>query len=111
MPVTQQLPYPELLKQASSYVRRIDMLQVSYRDGYEQRAEDGINARRTGWSLVWIPLIETKKDDIEAFWEEYTTCETWLWTPPGSTTEMVWRFEDGLSYNQRRRELYYFCTC
>lgn len=91
------LPHDELLQQDSSYARQMAMLSTGYRDGYDQRANDGINHTRTEWQLNWVPLTKAESDDVLEFWELNGTVLEWDWLAPGDTEERTWRFENGVS--------------
>lgn len=74
---------------------------VSFGDGYEQRAPDGINSTRRKWSPVWTMLSEEEKDLLYDFLLARAGVEAFMFNPPPKyapvkalCTEVRW------SYNQ-----------
>jgi len=59
------------------------VIEVPFGDGYGQAAGDGLNSKRTDWSLVWNGLLPAEVTDIKAFLDARGGHETFLWTPTG----------------------------
>jgi phage-related protein len=56
------------------------VLSAKYGDGYEQIAEDGINARLRKWTVNFVRR-NTRSDEIKTFLDSYGLVG-FYWTPP-----------------------------
>ncbi|WP_045860302.1 phage tail protein [Teredinibacter purpureus] len=54
---------------------------VQFGDGYSQRTQDGLNARRTVWPLTFA-LPHADIASVVAFLDEHAGVEPFLWGPP-----------------------------
>jgi phage-related protein len=52
------LPYPEKIHISSDATIKDDVIIVAFGDGYQQRAENGINAQREEWTIIY-PALST----------------------------------------------------
>lgn len=61
-------------------------------DGYEQRAQFGINQNPRMWDLEFIGKTESEADSIEAFFDAAYGVVAFDWTPPvGSAGKWICR--------------------
>jgi phage-related protein len=59
------LPYPEKIHYASSAAITDNVIIVEFGDGHSQRMENGLNAQRETWDIVWAALSKT---EFQAAW-------------------------------------------
>jgi len=59
---------------------------VSFGDGYEQRARDGINNNPAKWTLQFNMRDDTETTEIMSFLEARGGSEGFDWTPPYEAT-------------------------
>ena len=80
------LPFePDISNQASkSGTPRT--LRVEFGDGYNQRADDGINNSGEKWNVGWDGLVMTDANTLEAFLKSHGA-ESFDWTPPGESQQ------------------------
>lgn len=69
----------------------VRFLDVSFGDGYSQRAGDGLNTKTTNPQLTWSALKLTQIDAIEAFFEARNGYEPFYYTLPdeGSARKFI----------------------
>ena len=72
-------------------------LLASFGDGYEQTAEDGINAQRETWTLSWPGIKDAHADSIETFWRSKGKTVAFRYTVPGRATQKRYKFNSALS--------------
>ena len=65
---------------------------ATFGDGYEQRSEPGLNARRNRVTLVWPVLEKASADDLEAFLVARGGSEAFLYAAPRDI-ERKWRVD------------------
>ncbi|UCV26804.1 phage tail protein [Ferribacterium limneticum] len=61
------------------------VLSAKFGDGYEQRAEDGINSVRSRWNLVFSKRTLADVNAMSAFLRLKKGAEPFDWAPPGET--------------------------
>ena len=77
---------------------------VAFGDGYEQRTVYGENQDPKQWTLTWQNLSETDSDTLEVFFEARAGKESFVWTPPDTTTSYRWvcsSWTKSIPYNNR----------
>lgn len=60
----------------------------SFGDGYEQRAQFGINANAQKWNLTFKARLDEEANAIDAFLQSMGALQSFFWTPPGETTPL-----------------------
>ena len=59
------------------------VLEAEFGDGYSQRAQDGLNAERETWSVIFDRISDTDHDTVVAFFDARKgSVEPFLWTAP-----------------------------
>ena len=66
------------------------VLTTDFGDGYNQRSVDGINATRLAYSISWTNIDTTRKNTLQTFLESTYGVESFKWTPPDMSTELLW---------------------
>lgn len=66
-------------------VRRVD-----FGDGYSQRAQDGLNAQRQQWQLVWESIPDAQAEQLRVFFRQLGGTGIIEWTPFGQATQLKW---------------------
>lgn len=61
---------------------------VRYGDGYEARWHDGLNPLAEVWPVSFLNRTTTEADEIDNFLKARGGVESFLWTPPRSSTEI-----------------------
>ena len=84
------------ISQSSARTQNQRVTTVTYGDGYEQRSQWGINARRDSWTIEWIGLDATESATLNTFWQSVGLLNSWTWTAPGDSTEKTWVFASPL---------------
>ncbi len=74
--------FSETITTAPQLQREIKMLIADFGDGYKQRQEDGINARRQRWSLSFQHVTDLKANRIIDFLESVGATTAFIWQPP-----------------------------
>ena len=89
--------FPDIELGVGSGKELIHNVQVaSFGDGYTQRFEEGINAERWQWSVVFDNLPPADADTIETFLRARSwSVEAFLWTPPLESVEKQWTLVKG----------------
>lgn len=59
---------------------------AQFGDGYQQRAQFGINNNPQSWSLQFVNREDTEADEIDAFLTARRAVEAFDWTPPRQST-------------------------
>lgn len=75
------------------------VLSANLGDGYEQRAGDGLNAKKTEWPVVWAGLTAADHTTITDFIDLRGGYEAFDWTPPGGASALKFKC---LSYASTR---------
>lgn len=70
----------------ASVERKPRVKTVSFGDGYEQRARDGINTNPAKWTLQFNMRDNTETDEIMTFLDLRGSSEAFDWTPPNEAT-------------------------
>lgn len=60
----------------------------AFGDGYEQRAQFGINANAQKWSLTFKGRLDAEANAIDAFLQSMGALQSFWWTPPGQTAPL-----------------------
>lgn len=55
---------------------------VTFGDGYEQRANDGINAQRLTYEVKFTQVRDSRAAEVIAFCEAHGGTVAFIWTPP-----------------------------
>lgn len=82
---------PRQPDQRSEVDTEFNTLEAPFGDGYEQSAPAGLNSERQTWNLSWSALTESEKDQILSFLRSQGGYKTFLWTPPGESSDKKWR--------------------
>ena len=61
---------------------------AKFGDGYEQRAQFGINNNPQSWTLEFKNRDDTESSAIDAFLSNRRAVESFYWTPPYSSTQI-----------------------
>ncbi len=64
---------------------------VKFGDGYEQRVTKGINGSPEVWNLIFANRNESETNAIDIFLEDLNGVTPFLWTPPGSMEQKVYK--------------------
>lgn len=67
---------------------------VSFGDGYEARAADGINAIVKSWPLTWKSIPEAERTALDDFLTARGGVEAFSWTPPNAVAAVAVKCED-----------------
>lgn len=62
------------------------VLRVNFGDGYNQRADDGINNSNERWNVEWDGPSMTDANTLETFLKSYGA-QSFDWTPPGESLQ------------------------
>jgi phage-related protein len=63
------------------------VLKFQFGDGYSVRVPDGINTNNITWNLTFMSRRITEANSIIAFFETTKGSDSFLWTPPGESTQ------------------------
>jgi len=74
---------------SSQLVERPKKLKVQFGDGYQQRAQDGINTNLKRWRLNFNGLTTADADAIQAFLEGKDGRTNFTWDDPDGNTVTV----------------------
>lgn len=81
---------PDEFTIAPSFSSEVDhaprLLATKFGDGYEQRAEDGLNPDLEIWSLSFGHVTDTVAADLETFCKAHRVVN-FTWTPPRSAVQ------------------------
>ena len=58
-----------------------DVIDVTFGDGYTQRAPNGINSKRSSYSLNWVGLTLSERDSIVDCLDRHRGVTDFYWTP------------------------------
>ena len=64
---------------------------TQFGDGYEQRADDGLNPVKQVWSLVFDGVEVSIADEIQQFLQPGLARVVFDWTPPRGSTALKWK--------------------
>lgn len=65
---------------------------VTFGDGYEQRAEDGINAARLSYDMRFNSITQAKAAALTAFLRAHGSTVAFIWTPPPPAAQVPLAF-------------------
>jgi len=66
------------------------ILEADFGDGYSQRAADGLNSKKTEWSIVWENRENADIALLYNFLIDKLGYEAFYWTPPGESVVRKW---------------------
>jgi phage-related protein len=65
-----------------------NVMVAKFGDGYEQRAQFGINANPQKWNLTFRSRADAEANSIDAFLQASGALNSFWWTPPGQTAPL-----------------------
>jgi len=90
MPTPFNLPDIEISKGSQSDTQ-FSVLEAPFGDGYIARQGEGLNAKKTTWSVTWRGLPDAVASTLTDFFDARAGVEAFNWTPPGEATSRQWR--------------------
>ena len=77
---------------SQSSVKTVDyrVTRVAFGNGYEQRAPDGLNAKRDAWTLVYENLTSTQLSTMTAFFDGLAGATYFTWAAYGDSSSKNW---------------------
>ena len=76
------LPYPEKIHFSSDVGIKDDVSIVEFGDGYQQRMENGINAQREEWNIIYPALSKTEFESALSTLGAVGAVGAMTWTSP-----------------------------
>jgi len=105
-----QIPHQDKIHQSTNQSRKHRALVAEYGDGYKQTVQDGINASRTTYSLVWHGLTLAEKNQLDDFLNDIGNWDVFQWTGLNETQVKDWRVIDSHSINTKGGDVYSVTT-
>lgn len=100
------LPLTAYISQASSASRNYRTLTIKYGNGYEQRAQDGINSIEDTWKVQWSNLSAANFATLTAAFDTAAGTDYFTWTAPGDSTSKKWVLTGQMSKTAKSGNLY-----
>lgn len=106
---TVAMPVTNKISIVSDLEVKFRKLSVSYGDGYEQTAPDGINNTFDVWNLTWGGLSSTERNTVMTALRSVGTWGTLTWTPCDETVQKKYQIEG--SIKSTREGAFYRVSC
>lgn len=89
------MPFPAtpVVSQSTSASLKTRVNKVSFGDGYETRAGDGLNTVQKTYNLMWKSIPETDRVILDDFFTEEKGVGHFAYTPPNGS-ELNWTCDD-----------------
>lgn len=76
------IPYPEKIHYSSDAGIKDNVTIVAFGDGYQQRMENGINAQREEWNIIYSPLSKAELESAMTTFNAVGAVGKLTWTSP-----------------------------
>ena len=104
------LPFQDKISQQSTASSEYRVSAVKYGNGYEQRAQDGINSKVDKWAITWINLNATDYASLISSLDSSYGTDYFNWTAFGDSTSKKWVI-DGAVTKRALSGSYYSVSC